>query len=171
MPRPAPYWAYAWPGGVALARHLLDRPETVAGRQVLDLGAGSGLVAIAAARAGAAAVLAADIDPFARAAIALNAAENGVAVAVAPVDLAAGPPHGIDLVLAGDVFYEAGLAATMTACFEHWHAAGIAVLVGDVGRAWLPRPRLRHLADYRVADVGDAACAPARTAGVYRFVG
>ena len=111
-----PYWAFAWPGGLALARHVLDHPAVVAGRRVLDLAAGSGLVGIAAARAGAASVLAVDVDPLAGAAIAANAAANGVAVSVLLADLldapAAGPAEAeaAEVVLAGDVFYERPLA-------------------------------------------------------------
>lgn len=106
MGLPPPFWAFAWAGGQALARHVLDHPETVHGRRVVDLAAGSGLVAIAAATAGAAAVLAADIDPFAIAAIGLNAAMNGVAIDVTGDDLLASPPGSIDTLLVGDLFYE-----------------------------------------------------------------
>src|SRR6185312_4500801 len=100
-----PYWAFQWGGGLALARHVLDHPEFVAGRRVLDLGAGSGLVAIAAAKAGAASVMASEIDAYGQAAIGLNAAANGVAVEVVEIDIAALPPAGIDVLLDGDVFY------------------------------------------------------------------
>ncbi len=152
---PPPYWAFPWAGGLALARHIRERPRTVAGRRVLDLGAGSGLVAIAAAMAGAGAVSAADVDPYAVAAIGLNAAANGVAVAVIADDLTGGPPPPVDLVLAGDVFYERGLAGRMTAFLDRCLAAGVEVLVGDPGRTYLPRARLRLIAEYRVPDVGE----------------
>ena len=152
-----PYWAYQWAGGLALARHILDHPETVAGRRVLDLGAGSGLVGIAAAKAGAAQVIAAESDRNAHAAIELNAAENGFAITLADVDVLIGPSPTVDLVLAGDVFYDRGTALRMTAFLDRCLAAGIAVLVGDPGRAYLPRARLRLLAEYDVLDVGDGA--------------
>ena len=103
-PQP-PYWAYAWAGGAVLARYILDHPQSVAGRRVLDLGAGSGLVGIAAAKAGASAVIAAEIDRNGVAAIGLNAAANGVAITIVDKDITTGPPPAVDLVLAGDVFY------------------------------------------------------------------
>jgi predicted nicotinamide N-methyase len=166
---PPPYWAFPWAGGLALARHILDRPQTVAGRRVLDLGAGSGLVAIAAAMAGAAAVSAADVDPYAVAAIGLNAAANGVAVAVVANDLTAGPPPPVDLVLAGDVFYERALAERMTAFLDRCLEAGVDALVGDPGRTYLPRTRLRAIAEYRVPDVGDVEGAVKRPSAVFAF--
>jgi len=161
-----PYWAYAWAGGLALAHHLAARPACVAGRAVLDLGAGSGLVGIAAARAGARRVLAAEIDPSGRAALALNAAANGVAIEILAGDVTAGPPLDVDLVLVGDLFYEAGLAARVSAFLDRCLAAGQAVLVGDPGRAPLPRARLEPVARYTVPDFGKPAGTPA---GVYAF--
>ena len=163
----APYWAYAWPGGAALARYVLANPETVAGRSVLDLGAGSGLVAIAAARAGATRVIACDIDPHARAAIALNAAANGVAVEIVETDLLDGPAPAVDVVTAADVFYQKPLAERATGFLERCAAAGILVLAGDLGRAWLPLPRLELLAEYPVFDVGDPRAAPTRRGMVF----
>jgi predicted nicotinamide N-methyase len=147
---PPPYWAFAWAGGQALARHLLDRPALVAGRHVLDFGAGSGLVAIAAAKAGAAAVTAADIDPFAAAAIALNAAANGVAVAVESADVIGREPAAWDAVLVGDMCYERPLAERLTAWLRRLAGAGVVVLLGDPGRAYLPKSGLLPLARYRV---------------------
>lgn len=167
---PPPYWAYQWAGGLALARHILDRPETVAGRSVLDLGAGSGIVAIAAAKAGAKRVVAAEIDPHAIAALDLNAALNGVAVTVAEGDLTAGPPPMVDLVAVGDLFYEGGLAERVTAFLDRCLAAGIAVLVGDPGRAHLPRQRLRPLAEYAVPDVGEGRGGAPKPSTVFWFV-
>jgi predicted nicotinamide N-methyase len=152
-----PYWAYPWAGGLALARHVLDHPEIAAGRRVLDLGTGSGLVAIAAAKAGAAAVSAADIDRNAVAAGRLNAAANGVAVAFSHSDLTAGPPPSADLVLAGDLYYDPSLAERVTAFLDRCLAVGIAVLIGDPWRAHLPRARLRAIAEYRVPDFGETA--------------
>jgi len=165
----SPYWAYPWAGGVVLARFILDRPDAVAGRRVLDLGSGSGLVAIAAARAGAKGVTAVDTDPNAIAALRLNAAANGVPVETWAHDVTAGPPPDVDVVLAGDVFYEAALAARVTTFLDRCLDAGIAVLVGDPGRAPLPRHRLRLQAEYAVADFGTAAQGGERPAFVFAF--
>jgi len=148
----SPYWAYYWLGGLALARFVLDRPETVRGRRVLDLGCGSGLVAIAAMQAGAARVLAADVDPYAVKAAELNAAANGVAVELVHGDLTDGPVPEVDLILAGDVFYDPEPAARVTPFLARCRAAGIEVLVGDPRRAPLPVARLRALAEYRFAE-------------------
>lgn len=148
-----PFWAFAWAGGQALSRYLLDHPETVAGRNVIDLASGSGLVAIAAALAGAAAVTAYDIDPLAAAAIAVNAAANGVAVHAACTDIldADGPPApGTSVVLAADAFYQRELAGRVMRFLERARARGASVLAGDFGRAYLPRARLRPLASYDV---------------------
>jgi predicted nicotinamide N-methyase len=154
---PAPYWAFSWAGGLALARHVLALPQTVRGRRVLDLGAGSGLVAIAAALAGAGETVAAETNPYGLAAIGMNAAANGVTVSAVGDDLLPGPPPAADLVLAADVFYDRELAARVMAFLDRCVAAGIEVLIGDPGRAHLPRARLRVMAEYQVADVGDAA--------------
>lgn len=151
----SPYWARTWGGGLALARHVLDRPEIVRGGRVLDLGAGSGLVAIAAARAGAVSVTAADIDPYAVAAARLNAAANGVSVETMLGDLTSGGAPDVDLVLVGDLFYDPGLAERVIAFLDRCQAAGVAVLIGDPFRAHLPLGRLRKVADYTVADYGD----------------
>ncbi|MFO1059002.1 MAG: 50S ribosomal protein L11 methyltransferase [Dongiaceae bacterium] len=144
-----PYWAFAWPGGQALARHLLDRPALVAGRRVLDFAAGSGLAAIAAARAGATSAEAAEIDPLACAAIALNAAANGVAVACGAEDLV-GSPSRWDVVLAGDVCYERPMAGRVAAWLRQLAGAGALVLMGDPGRTYLPASGLAEQARYRV---------------------
>jgi len=153
-----PYWAYPWAGGIALARFVLDVPETVRGLRVLDIGSGSGLVAIAAAKAGAATVLAAEIDPNGRAAQRLNAELNGVAIDGTAADLLDGPPPvDTDLVIAGDVFYAADLARRSADFFERCAEMGIPVLIGDPGRAFLPRERLLALAEYPVADFGEDA--------------
>ncbi len=164
---PPPYWAYHWAGGAALARHVLDRPATVKGRRVLDLGAGSGIVAVAAAMAGAAEVTAADTDPNALVALGLNAALNGVAVAAIGVDIIAGPPPQADIVAVGDLFYEKALAARVTAYLDRCLDAGIEVVVSDPWRAYLPRCRLRLLAEYRVPDFGEAGIMI--PAGVFSF--
>jgi len=146
-----PFWAFAWAGGQALARYLLDHPDAVTGRRVIDVASGSGLVAIAAVLAGAAAVTAYDIDPLAAAAITVNAEANGVPVPAVCADiLAAPPPDGTDLVLVADAFYERDLAAGVLRFAERSQARGAAVLAGDFGRAYLPRARLAPLASYDV---------------------
>jgi len=140
-----PFWAFAWAGGQALARYLLDHPEAVTGRHAIDVASGSGLVAIAAVLAGAAAVTAYDIDPLAAAAIAVNAAANGVAVPVVLADVRLHddlPSPGTDLVLVADAFYEQELAAEVLRLAERSRDHGAAVLIGDFGRAYLPRARL-----------------------------
>ncbi len=149
-----PFWAFAWAGGQALARYLLDHPETVRGRQVIDVASGSGLVAIAAARAGAAAVTAYDIDPLAVAAITLNAAVNGVTVLAKGADILDTGTAGTDVLLVADAFYERDLAGRVTRFLERGRARGADVLVGDFGRAYLPRDRLTPLASYDVPGLG-----------------
>ncbi|MDG2532185.1 50S ribosomal protein L11 methyltransferase [Sphingomonas sp. HITSZ_GF] len=148
----SPYWAYYWLGGLALARFVLDRPGFVAGRRVLDLGCGSGLVAIAAAKAGAAQVLAADIDRYAVTATRLNAEANGVAFETVHADLTEGLVPAVDLILAGDVFYDPESAARVMPFLERCRAAGVEVLVGDPRRTSLPVARMRALAEYRFAE-------------------
>jgi len=167
-PQP-PYWAYVWAGGAVLARHILDHPQTVAGRRVLDLGAGSGLVGIAAAKAGANAVIAAEIDRNGVAALTLNAAANGVVVAVIGADITKGSPPAVDLVLAGDVFYGQEVADRVTPFLDRCLGAGIEVLVGDPGRAYLPRSRLHLLAEYKVPDFGQAKDSALTPSGVFRL--
>jgi len=147
---PPPYWAFAWAGGQALARHVLDHPGLVRGKRVLDFGAGGGLLALAAARAGAAEAVAAEIDPFAAAAIGLNAALNGLAVAVESADVIGRFPVPWQVVLAGDMCYERPLAERLTRWLRHLAGAGVLVLLGDPGRAYLPREELEELARYRV---------------------
>jgi predicted nicotinamide N-methyase len=146
---PPPFWAFAWAGGQGLARHILDHPALVAGKRILDFASGSGLVAIAARKAGAAAVTAADIDPFARVACALNGAENGVEFAFTGEDLI-GTDDGWDMILAGDVFYDRELAARLVPWFSALRLRGAEVLVGDPGRSYLPKDRLEALAVYEV---------------------
>src|SRR5665213_3258283 len=147
---PPPFWAFAWAGGQALARYVLDHPEVVAGQAVIDFAAGSGIVAIAAAKAGAARVLAADIDPFCEAAVALNAQANGVAVAFTADDLLdAPPPTWAGVILAGDICYEKPLAERVMAWLAAAKAAGATVLIGDPGRSYFPRHGLTKLAEYQ----------------------
>jgi predicted nicotinamide N-methyase len=147
---PPPFWAFAWAGGQALARYLLDHPDEVAGRSVLDFGAGSGLIAIAAAKAGATSVLAAEIDNFAAAAIAANAALNDVEIAVQTADLLATVKSGWDVVIAGDVCYERPMADQVTGWLRRMAANGALVLLGDPRRAYLPGEGLVERARYVV---------------------
>ncbi|HEX6932081.1 MAG TPA: 50S ribosomal protein L11 methyltransferase [Streptosporangiaceae bacterium] len=156
---PPPFWAFAWPGGQALARHILDHGDLVAGRSVLDLGSGSGVTAIAAALAGAASVLASEIDPLAVAAIGLNAAANDVSVDVTG-DVLDGAGEDATVVLAADVWYERTLAERTFGLLRRARARGACVLAGDIGRAFLPRLALRELAACDVpvlAGLEDAA--------------
>jgi predicted nicotinamide N-methyase len=153
---PPPFWAFAWAGGQALARHILDHPDLVRGKRVLDLASGSGLVAIAAMKAGAATVTAADIDAFACTAIGLNAAHNGVTVAACQDDMLAIPSDTRwDAVLAGDIFYERDTAQRAFDFLSRHAAEGATVLIGDPGRSYLPRDRMRRLADYSVPVTRD----------------
>ncbi len=152
-----PFWGFAWAGGQALARYLLDHPETVAGQRVIEVASGCGLVAIAAAMAGAAEVTAYDIDPLAAAAVALNSAANGVtvrAVCADVLDQESCPAAGTGVVLIADAFYQRELAVRMIRFARRSRARGAAVLVGDLGRAYLPRDRLRPLATYDVPGLG-----------------
>jgi len=150
---PPPYWAFAWAGGQALARYVLDHPALVRGRRVLDLAAGSGLVAIAAAKTGATPVIATDIDRFAESAIALNAQANGVYIEILLHDLLDSPApvdRRYDVILAGDVFYERATAERALGFLDRHAALGTRVLVGDPGRAYLPRQRLVKHCEYAV---------------------
>ncbi|MFA7415350.1 MAG: 50S ribosomal protein L11 methyltransferase [Rhizobium sp.] len=166
-----PYWAYRWAGGTVLARHILDRPETVGGLRVLDLGAGSGVVGIAAAKAGAATVIAADVDRNAIVATGLNARANGVEIEAVCGDLTGGPAPDVDLVAVGDLFYDRDIAVRVTGFLDRCLAAGITVLVGDPGRAYLPHGRLRLLAEYPVPDFADPGNATRKPGLVYSFEG
>ena len=145
-----PYWAFAWGGGLALARYLLEHPGAVAGRRVFDLGSGSGLCAIAALQAGAAGAIAADIDPFAVSAIELNGRANGHRIATVQRDVLDDDAPDADVVLAGDCWYEAGLAERVLAWLQRAREQGLDVLVGDPGRRYLPADRLEELATYQV---------------------
>ena len=163
-----PFWAFAWPGGQALARHILDHPATVAGRRVLDFAAGGGIAAIACARAGAIAE-AAEIDPIAIAAIRLNTAANGVAVRAEPGDLV-GAPCRWDLILCGDVCYEAPMAAHILPWLRAM-AQTAEVWIADPGRAYLPREGLTAFAAYRVPTTLELEDRTERLVTLYRLSG
>jgi predicted nicotinamide N-methyase len=165
---PPPFWAFPWAGGQALARHVLDHRDIVAGKRVLDFGAGSGLVAIAAARAGAARVTAAEIDDFAAAAVALNAALNGVIVEVETADLIGTSGGSWDTVLVGDMCYEQPLAGRLTAWLRRLAGDGAMVLLGDPGRNYVPTSGLTALARYTVATSRELEDRESREAVVWR---
>lgn len=166
---PPPYWAFAWAGGQALARYVLDNAEIVRGRSVLDFGSGSGLVAIAAAKAGARFVVAADIDPLAGAAIALNAQANGVTVDVRQDDLLDGACLW-DAALVGDMCYERPLAERLLAWLGEAAARGVPVLLGDPGRNYFPKSGVEKLASYQVATSRELEDRDVRATAVYRLV-
>jgi predicted nicotinamide N-methyase len=162
---PPPYWAFAWAGGQALARYIIDNPQMVRGRRVLDIGAGSGLVAIAACMAGAASVLAADIDGFACAAIRLNAVANGCDLEVTQQDLI-GSTGDWEVILVGDLFYERPLAERLLA----WLTLGDGIaLLGDPGRSYFPKTQVERLAIYNVQTTRDLEDREIRETGVYRL--
>ncbi|MET9629373.1 50S ribosomal protein L11 methyltransferase [Lentzea sp. NPDC006480] len=163
-----PFWAFPWAGGQALARHLLDNPGLVRDRKVFDLASGSGLVAIAAALAGADSVTANDIDPLSLAAVQLNAAINGVAVRTLPGDQLDSDAHGADVVLAGDVFYDADITALVLPFLMRAAARGALVLLGDPDRAHLPRDRFRAQARYEVPVPLTLESTETRSATVWR---
>ena len=167
---PPPFWAFAWAGGQALARYLLDNPDVVAGREVLDIGSGSGIVAIAAAKSGAARVVAAEIDPFAAAAIALNAALNGVSVAVETRDLLDRGPAGWEVALAGDICYEEPMSSRAMSLLRRIAARDRLALLGDPGRAYLPRSGLIELARYEVPTTRELEDREAREGVVWRVL-
>ena len=151
MGLPPPFWAFAWAGGQGLARWLLDHPGEVAGKRVLDFATGSGLVGIAAMRAGAASVLCADIDPFCAAAVAANAGANGVRLDFTAADLLEAPPPEVDLICAGDVCYERPMTDRVLQWLGQGRAAGARVLIGDPGRSYFPKDGgLTLLAEYAV---------------------
>jgi len=163
---PPPYWAFAWAGGQALARYILDNPDALRGKRVLDIGSGSGLVGIAAAKSGAAHVLAADIDAHAIAAIKLNAAANAVDISVTQDDLI-GLPGDWDIMLVGDLFYERPLAERLLA----WLAPmTIPALLGDPGRTYFPKQGVEKLAAYSVQTTRDLEDREIRETGVYRLL-
>ena len=147
---PPPFWAFAWAGGQALARYILDHPETVAGKRVIDFATGSGIVAIAAMKAGATSVLAADIDVFCEAAVSLNAQANGVEIAFTDVNLLDAPPPSADVLLAGDICYEGPMAEAVMAWLRQGRDGGATVFIGDPGRTYFRKDDLVKLAEYQV---------------------
>jgi predicted nicotinamide N-methyase len=153
---PPPFWAFAWAGGQGLARYLLDHPQTVAGKQVVDFAAGSGIVGVAAMRAGASRVLCADIDPFCRPATLLNAQANGVVLDFTGEDLLAAPaPAEAQVVLAGDICYQKPLAEQVMAWLAEARARGAVVLIGDPGRSYFKSHGLIKLAEYQVETTAE----------------
>jgi predicted nicotinamide N-methyase len=165
---PPPYWAFAWAGGQALARYILDNPGLFAGRTVLDLGSGSGLTAIAAKKAGASQVLANDIDALALDAIGLNGALNEVAIETSPADLLAAPPGSFDVILVGDLFYERELAGRVTAFIDAAASQGALVLIGDPQRNYFPKGRFTLAAEYQVAVTRELEDALIKKTAVWR---
>lgn len=165
---PPPFWAFAWAGGQALARYVLDHAEIVRGRRIIDLASGSGLVGIAAMRAGAAHVLAADIDDFAVAAIAINAKLNDVAMDVTATDLLRKTALS-DVILVGDLFYEKGVASRCYQWLLTAHLKGIDVLIGDPGRSYLPTDKLARVAEYSVPVSRDLEDMDIKKTAVWRL--
>jgi predicted nicotinamide N-methyase len=166
---PPPFWAFAWAGGQAVARYLLDHPREVVGHKLLDLGAGSGMVAIAAMKAGAKQAVAADIDGICAAAVDVNAEVNGVAVGFLGRNLLAGPPLRADMIAAGDVCYEKGLAEQAMAWLRLAHRQGARILIGDPGRSYFPRTGLIKLAEYQVATTRELEDAEVKRTAVWTF--
>jgi predicted nicotinamide N-methyase len=166
---PPPFWAFAWAGGQALARYVLDNADVVTGKRVIDLASGSGLVAIAAMKAGATHVIAADIDEFASAAISLNANYNQVEVAVTTVDLLQTVVEHVDVILVGDLFYEKSIASTCYNWLLNAHQGGIDVLIGDPGRSYLPKDKLLKIAEYNVPVTRDLEDAEIKRTAVWRL--
>lgn len=163
-----PFWAFAWAGGQALARFVLDQPELVAGKRVVDLASGSGLVAIAAMRAGAASAIAVDIDPFAAAAAALNARLNSVEIETRTADVI-GAPLEADILFVGDLFYDRAIAERLLAWLSELQLRGLAVRVGDPGRSYFPKDRFELLAEYRIPVTRALEDAEIKQTGVWRL--
>ena len=166
-----PFWAFAWAGGQGLARYVLDHPEIVAGKQVLDFASGSGLVAIAAMKAGAAHTIAYDIDPICRAAIAVNAEANGVSVQAVIEDILDHTPPAVDVILAGDICYDRNVTGRVLAWLEKARRAGIQVLIGDPGRTYFPKSGLVELAQYQVRTTRELEDFEIKRTGVWTYPG
>ena len=171
MGLPPPFWAFAWAGGQAVARYLLDHPREAAGKRVTDFATGSGLVAIAAMKAGAARALGSDIDGFCAAAVALNAEANEVAVAFTDRDLLDAAPPACDLITAGDICYEQPLAGRVLHWLRAAHDAGTRVLIGDPGRTYFPKQGLIRLAEYQVETTRELEDFAVKRTGVWTFPG
>ncbi len=169
MGLPPPFWAFAWAGGQALARYILDNPEIVSGKMVLDIASGSGLVGIAAMKAGAAHVTAADIDRFALQAISINATANNVDVAACGDDLLDAPPPDVDVIVVGDLFYEKSVATRLMNWLETATAQAVDVVIGDPGRSYLPRDKLVSCASYDVPVTRDLEDAEIKNSQVWRL--
>ncbi len=164
-----PFWAFAWAGGQALARYVLDNPQIVAGKSVLDFASGSGLVGIAAMKAGASRVLACDIDPMCDAAIAVNAQANGVRVEAAIANLLDDPPPSVDVILAGDGPFVADVAGRLLDWLKAARAKGVTVLIGDPGRTYFPKSGLEQLAQYEVRTTRELEDFEIKRTGVWTF--
>lgn len=167
MGLPPPFWAFAWAGGQAIARYILDHPEIVAGKRVIDFASGSAIVAIAAMKAGAASVLCADIDAFCGAAAKLNAAVNGVVISYTDENLLEAPPPPVDVILAGDICYEKPLAEQTMGWLQQGKTAGVEVLIGDPGRTYFPKQGLTKLAEYQVATTRELEDMEIKKTGVW----
>lgn len=167
---PPPFWAFAWAGGQALSRYILDNPAIVRGKRVLDFGSGSGLIAIAAMQAGAASVLAADIDPFAVAAIRLNAEVNNVSVLATGDNLVGAANQGWDVILIGDMCYERPLAESIETWVRSLVAQGVTALIGDPGRTYLPKTGLEKLVSYAVMTTRELEDTDVRNTSVWQIV-
>jgi predicted nicotinamide N-methyase len=166
----SPYWAFPWAGGQALARLVLDAPALVRGRRVFDFATGSGLVALAALRAGAAEVVACDQDPYCAAAVEANAALNGLSPAFRAGDPIDDPLAGVEVLLAGDVFYERALAARSLAWFRALAARGVTVLAGDADRVYAPADGFTVRGEYQVPTTVEIEDAPVRRARVLQIL-
>ena len=167
---PPPYWGFAWSGGQALARYVLDHPELVAGKRVLNFASGAGLEAVAAARAGAAHVYANDICPLAQAAVELNGALNQTEIAFISGDIIGTAQPHIEVLLAGDICYEGPLAHRVIAWFQALVRDGVLVMVGDPGRAYLPKIGLQELIRYHPEHIQDLEDGDLRRAAVHRVL-
>jgi predicted nicotinamide N-methyase len=168
---PLPFWAFAWAGGLAIARYLIDHPERVAGKRVLDIATGSGLCAIAACYAGATSVMATDVDPLSLVAVELNAGVNHAEVSVYCGDLLAAAPPDVDLILAGDIGYERRLAEPMLAWLNIAHQRGIDVLIGDPERTYFPSTTMKLLAIEQVTTTRELESSDVKGVGIYTFPG
>ncbi len=171
MNLPPPFWAFAWAGGQALARYLLDKPKVIEGKRVLDLGAGCGIVSIAAMKSGAAHALAADVDPFASVAAKLNSRLNVVRLDVTDEDLLDTTPDDRDVLLVGDLFYEQKLSQRVVGFMERMAATGAPVLVGDPRRSYFPQERFEQIAQYDVVTSGELEDSELKWTTVWRWVG